>query len=120
MSDKNRKKISFRLNDYLYRFISTWAIERNIETSEAVRLFCQNYYMDFMNAELRKKSLMPINQKRTKFLDFVNTIGVKDMKRVLRNPEICVLMNGMMKNGRNSKSSKKEKPVARTKAKKLT
>jgi hypothetical protein len=114
VSDKNSKKISFRLNDYLYRFISTWAIERKIETSEAVRSFCQNYYMDFMKAELQKKSLMTIEQKRARFLDFINTIGVKDMKRVLKNPEICALMNGMMDNGRNTS---KKKPSARAKAK---
>ena len=116
MSDKNSKKISFRLNNYLYRFISSWAMERNVETSEAVRAFCQNYYMDYMNAELKKKSLISIEQKRAKFLDFVNTIGAKDMKRVLKNPEICALINGMIVDGRTKKPVAKEKPVARPKA----
>jgi hypothetical protein len=118
MSDKNKRKISFRLDGYLYNFINAWALERKIEVSEVVRSFCQNYYMDFMTSELKKKKLTPIEQKREKFFNLVNTIGVKDMKRVLQNPEICALMNGMMDNGRNNKPGKKEKPAKRVKAKK--
>lgn len=116
MSDKNKKKISFRLNEYLYKFICTWAAERNMETSEAVRLFCQNYYMDYMKSELRKKPLMPIDTKREKFLDFINTIGATEMKRVLRNPEICATMNGMMKNGGNKSGKTKGNTGTKVKA----
>ena len=112
MSDKTPKerKISFRLNDFLYRFISQYASERKIETSEAVRMFCQNYYMDFMKSQIEKKQLQPVEQKRQRFLELISTIGTKDMKRILRNPEICTLVNGMMmEDGRN----KKKKLMAR-------
>ena len=117
MSDKNKKKISFRLDGYLYNFINAWAMERNIEISEVVRSFCQSYYMDYMKSELKNKKMMPIEQKREKFFNLISTIGMKEMKRVMQNPEICALMNGMMGNGRNNKPDKKEKPAKRTKAK---
>lgn len=119
MSDKTpkEKKISFRLNDYLYRFIIQWSAERKIEISEAVRAFCQNYYMDYMNSQLKNMPMLTIDDKRDKFLSFIHTIGVKDMKRVLQNPEVCATMNGMMDNGRNNRNSKrtkaKKKPASR-------
>lgn len=118
MSDKTPKerKISFRLNDYLYRFIAQWAEERKVETSEAVRSFCQAVYMDYMRGLIEKKPIMPIDQKRMQFLSMLKTIGAKDMKRVLRNPEVCAMMNGMMENGRNNSRKQVEKAIARPKA----
>lgn len=78
-------------------------------------MFCQYYYMDYMKAEFQKKHLVSIDQKRDRFLDFINTIGTKDMKRVLKNPEVYSLMNGMMGNGKKVKI-----PIERPKAKKCT
>lgn len=107
MSDKNSHRLTFRLNDYLFRFISSWASERNIETSEAIRLFCQNYYMDFMRSEMNKKSLMPIEQKREKFLALINTLGASEMKRLMKSPEICSTMNGYMTGGKSNGKPKR-------------
>ena len=67
------KRISFRLNPYLFYFVQRTATENNMETSDVIRNMLQYVYMEWFLGRM-KEPLMP--QIREEF-----DIMMKDIKK---------------------------------------